>query len=64
MFEVLNQREDFAETAAFIVSFSYTKTKPPLGKPTEALITKMRKTAEIIGTPKEVVEEIIEYYSR
>ena len=56
-------REDFAETAAFIANFHFIEDKLPLPTLSTALVDKIRKTGELIGTPKEQVEAIIRLYN-
>ena len=63
-YAMTNAQEDFAETARFLVNFSSLENKPPLGTLSESLVKKFRKTAEVLGTPQTVVDNIIEHYGR
>ncbi|MGE0490900.1 MAG: hypothetical protein AB7S38_16965 [Vulcanimicrobiota bacterium] len=57
-------REDFAETAGFIMEFSNLKDKPPLGPFTPALEAKIRGAGKMLGTPEDQIEAILNHYGR
>ncbi|MCA9795620.1 MAG: hypothetical protein KC910_27620, partial [Candidatus Eremiobacteraeota bacterium] len=57
-------REDFAETAAFIIEFPNLADKRPLGPFTPALEAKVRGAGQLLGTPQDQIEAILNHYGR
>lgn len=59
---LIRANEDFAETAAFLANFEFTK--PDLGTLSPTLEAKLRGAGEVLGSSPEYVQSVIDFYNK